>query len=124
MLTHQRVNVLQVVVTVAHGYGCLTGISSYIQLFELCKTAADGGKAILQQSDGGAKWNVLVRCYRFLEETPEREDFGRTANANASDASGLIRKCVAVLGVEKLHGEGTFPLTRSVAQMGHSSRKI
>ena len=115
---------MQVVVTVAHGYGCLTSISSYFKLFELCKTAADEGKAILQQSDGGAKRNVVVRCYPFLEETSEREDFERTASANASDANGLIRKCLAVLGVEKLLGEGTFPLTTSVAQMGHCSRKI
>ena len=74
VLTHQRVCVLQVVVTVPCSYGCLTGVSSYFQLFELCKRAADGRNAILHQSDGVAKWSTMVRCFPFLEETSERDE--------------------------------------------------
>ena len=107
MLTNQRVYVLQVVVTVARSYGCLTGISSYFLLFELWKTAADGGKAILQQSDGWVKGSAVARCFPFLEETSERNDFWWTASASADDVNGPNCKFPAGLGVEKLRGEGT-----------------
>ena len=105
MLTHQRVCVLQVVVTVARGYGCLPGIPCYFQLFELCKTAADEGKAILHQSDEGTKWSAMVRCFPFLEETSERGEFWWTASSSADGANGLNRKSLAGQGVEKLRGE-------------------
>ena len=55
VLTHQRVYVLQVVVTVASGYGFLTGFYSFFYLFETCKTAGDEWEAILHRSDGRAK---------------------------------------------------------------------
>ena len=111
-------------VAAARGYGCLTGISSLFQLFELCKTAAVGGKTILQQSDGGAKWSVVVRCFPFLEGMSERGDFRLTASENADNANGPNCMFLAGLDVEKLRGEGTFLLTRSVAQKSLSSRKV
>ena len=107
MLTHQRVCVLQVVATVPRGYVCLTGVSSYFQLFELCKTGADGGKSILHQSEGGTKWSAMVRCFPFLEETFERDEFLGTASTSTDGANGLNRKSSAGLDVEKLRGEGT-----------------
>ena len=74
VLTHQRVYVLHVMVIVARRYGCLTGVSSYFQLFEPYKTVADGGNAILHQRDGGTKWSAMIRCFPFLEETSERDE--------------------------------------------------
>ena len=77
-----------------------------------------------RKSDRGTKWSVVVRCFPFLEETSERDDFWWTASASADDVNGLNRKSLAGRGVEKLRGEGTSLWTRSVAQMGHGSRKI
>ena len=104
---------MQVMVTVARRCGCLTGICNFFQLFEPCKTG--GWETILHQSDGKAEWSATVRCSPFLEETSERGEFLWTASVNADGANGL--------GVEKLRGESTSPLTKSVAQMGHGSRK-
>ena len=119
MLTHQRVCVLQVVAAVARGYGCLTGVYSYFQLFELCKTGADGGMSLLHQSEEGTKWSAISRCFPFLEETSERDQFWWTTSTSTDGANGLNCKSLAGLDVEKLRGEGTLLWTRNVAQMGH-----
>ena len=107
MLTHQRVCVLQVIVTVERGYRCLTGVSSYFQLFELCKTATDGENAIVHQSNGGTKWSASVRCFPFLEETSERDESWWTASASADGANAPYRQSLDCLDVKKLRGEGT-----------------
>ena len=110
--------------TVARGYGCLTGVSGYFQLFELCKKGTAGEKSILHQSEGDTKWSVLVRCCPFLVETSARGEFWRTASTTPDEANGPNRKSLNGLDVEKLRGEGTPPWTRCVAQTGHGSRKI
>ena len=125
MLTHQRACVLQVVAPAAHGNGYLTGVSSYFQLFELCKAAVDGGEAILHQSEGSTKWKAVVRCFPFLEETSEKDDFRWTASTSADGANGLNCKSLVGLGVEQLRGEGTpHTWTRSLTQMGHGPRNF
>ena len=106
------------------GYGCLTGVSSYFQLFELCKTGADGGTSILHQSEGGTKWSAMVRCFPFLEETSERDEHWWTAITSTDGANGSNRKSLAGLNVEKLRGESTPLWTRSVAQMDHVLQKF
>ena len=124
MLTHQRVCVLQVAATVAARCMCLTGVFSYFQLFEPCKTGAHGRISILHRSDGGTKWRAMVRKFSFLEETPENDETYWTARAKTGGANGPNRECLTGLDVEKLRGEGTPIWTRDVAQMGHGSRKF
>ena len=123
VLTHQRVCVLQVVVTVVRRCGCLTGFCSYFQLFEPCKTVARW-KALLHQSDEGVKWGVAVRFFSFLEETSGRDGFSWTASASVDSANDLNHMSAPCLDVEELRGEGMSPLARSVAQMCHGLRKF
>ena len=84
---HQRVHVLQVMATVARGCGCLTGFSSLFQLFELCKTGADGGKSILHSSDGEVKMGAMVRRYPSLVETSVRSEIWWTASTTPDEAN-------------------------------------
>ena len=119
LLAHQRVHVLQVMATVARGYGCLTGVSSLFQLFELCKTGTDGGKSIRHSSDGEVKMGDMVRRYPFLVETSVRGEIWWTASTTPDETNGPNRKSLSGLDVEKLRGEGTPPWTRCVVQMGH-----
>ena len=51
--------------------------------------------------------SAVARCFPFLEETSERNDFWWTASASADDVNGPNCKFPAGLGVEKLRGEGT-----------------
>ena len=81
MLTHQRVCVLHVAATVATRCECLTGVSSFFQLFEPCKTGADGRIFILHRSDGDTKWSAMFRRFSFLEETSEKDETWWTASA-------------------------------------------
>ena len=70
------------------------------------------------------KWSVAVRCFPFLEEVSERDDFWWTVSTSADGANGLNRKSLAGLGVEKFRGKGTSPWSRSFAQMGQGSQKF
>ena len=119
LLAHQRVHVLQVMATVARGYGCSTGFSSFFQLFELCKTDTDGGKSILHSSDREVKMGAMVRHNPFLVETSVRGETWWTASTTPDKTNGLNRKSLTGLDVVKLRGEGTPPWTRCVVQMGH-----
>ena len=65
-----------------------------------------------------------MECCGSLFPVSQGDDFWWTASAIADGANGPNRKSPAGLGVEKMRGEGTFPLTRNVAQMGHGSRKF
>ena len=59
VLAHQRVYVLQVMASVARGYGRLTGISSYFQLFEPCMTGTAGDNPYSTRAKGmqnGVSW--------------------------------------------------------------------
>ena len=119
LLANQRVHVLQVMATVARGYGWLIELSSLFQLFELCKTGTDGGKSILHPSDGEVKLSAMVRRYPFLVETSVRSEVWWTASTTPDETNGPNRKSLTGLDVEKLCGEGTPPWTRCVVQMGH-----
>ena len=124
LLAHQRVHVLQVMATVARGYGCLTGFCSLFQLFELCKTGTDGGKSILHPGDGEVKLSAMVHRYPFLVETSVRGEIWWTASTTPDETNGPNHKSLTGLDVEKLLGEGTPPWTRCVVQMVHGSLKF
>ena len=86
----------------------LTGICSYFQHFEPCKTGTDERQSILHQGEGDAKWSEIWWTERT---TPNK-------------ANGPNRRSLAGLDMEKLRGEDAPPGTSNVAQMEHGSRKF
>ena len=66
----------------------------------------------------GVLWFVVSS---FSRRRPRGTKF---ASASADGANGSNRKSLAGLDVDKLRGEGTSPLTKSIAQMGQDSRKL
>ena len=107
VVAHQLVYVLQVMATVARGYGCLTVVSSYFQLFEIIMTGTAEGQSILHQSQGDAKWSVMVCRSTFSVETSAKGEFWWTVSPNPDKANGPDRKSLTGLDVEKLRGEDT-----------------
>ena len=102
----------------------LTGICSYFQLFEPCKTGTDERQSILHQGKGDAKWSVWVRRFPFLVETSARGEIWWTERKTPNEANGPNRRSLAGLDVEKLRGGDAPPGTSNVAQMDHGSRKF
>ena len=80
-------------------------------------TGTADGQSILHQSEGDAKWSVMVRRFPIFVETSARGEF-------SDEANGPNRKSLTGLDAEKLRGEDSPPWTRNVAQMGHGSRKV
>ena len=85
----------------------LTGISSCFQLFEPYMTGTAGGRSILHQSEGVAKWSVLVCRFPFFVKTSARGEFWWSASKTCDKANGPNRKSLTALDVEKLRGEDT-----------------
>ena len=76
------------------------------------------------RAKGGTKWSAMVRCFPFLEETSERDEFWWTASTSTDGANGLNCKCLAGLDVEKLSGEGTPPVGQKCRSDGSWFAKI
>ena len=102
----------------------LTGICSYFQLFEPCKTGTHVRQSILHQGEGDVKWSAWVRKFPFLVETSAMGEIWWTERTTPYKANGLNRRSLAGLDMEKLRGEDAPPGTSNVAQMDHSSRKF
>ena len=87
----------------------LTGICSYFQLFEPCKTGTDERQSILHQGEGDVKRSVWVRRFPFLVETSARGEILWTERTTPDKANGLNRRSLAGLDMEKLRGKDAPP---------------